>query len=81
MVKRGGGELKLHTHEGGKGFDGIGEYCQVYGDEWKIIRTLCTRLKFKWRDVEMAVIRLSESVIFYCYVEKVAAKVLIRRRI
>jgi len=29
----------------------------------------------------MAVIRLSESVIFYCYVEKVAAKVLIRRRI
>jgi len=60
---------------------GIGKYCQVCRDEWEIERTLCTRLKFKWRDVEMAVIRLLEGVIFCCYVWKVAAKVLIRRRI
>jgi len=49
---------------------GIGKDCQVCRDEWKTARTSCTRLRFKWRDVEMALIRLLESIIFYRYTSR-----------
>lgn len=49
----------------GRGVDGIGKDWQVCRDEWEIVRTLCTRLRFKWGDVEMAVIIDSRRMLYF----------------